>query len=109
MSPEEIDNSYSKFKKNDLTIINGISSTYERQLMEHYESNMVVVKDGGIFNTLVITKVLQDKFKTNNNLILTEYPGFTVPSRKNWIESNRIKMGLANSLVLLSSVKEKNL
>ena len=109
LKPEEIEDSYKKFKKNDLTIVNGYSSTYERQLVEHYKENMIIVKDGGIFNTLVITKELQEKFIKNNNLILTEYPGFTVPSRENWVNSNRIKIGLSNSLVLLSSIKEKNL
>lgn len=97
-----------KMIKNKITI-HGYSSFLERDVLDNKMEKAVIVKDGGIDNTLIITEEKETCVMNNGGLIISEYPGYVIPSHRNWKRSNRIKIGLSNSLILLNSVKEKEL
>lgn len=67
------------------------------------------MKDGGIENKLIITDEKEKEIIKEGGLIVSEYPGYVIPSEKNWKRSNRIKIGLSEGLVLINSIKEKGL
>jgi hypothetical protein len=63
--------------------VSGYSSLYERDLLEKTNTPKIIVKDGGIDNTLIITRPLEDKLLREGNLIISEYPSYVIPSKQN--------------------------
>ena len=109
VADKEIKKQTKEFETEGITTINGYSSTLEKKLLDNFSSKVIVVKDGGIDNSLVISEELENSILSKDNLIISEYPGHVIPTKGNWEESNRIKIGLSSSLLLLNSLKEREL
>jgi DNA processing protein len=81
LNEEQVKDVQSKLNSKEVTVTTGYSSIYERDIVENFFEDTIIVKDGGIDNTLIITKELEDKHLLKGNLILSEYPGFNIPSK----------------------------
>lgn len=69
--------------------------------------DIIIVKDSGIDSTLILQNKINKKILKDDGLILSEYPGYVIPTLKTWNDSNRIKIGLSKGIFLINSLKEK--
>ncbi len=97
-------------EQKNLTSITGCSHYFEKFFLRNSDfKNTILVKDSGIKTNICFDEKSENKFLDNNNLILSEYPDFVIPTLNTWRESNKIKRGLSRGLFLINSEKDKNL
>ncbi len=101
-------NKREEFNKNNLILISGCSSEFENHYIKRDKSdNIIIVKDSGINNNIIVESKVEKEIIKNGGLIISEYPSYSIPSLKTWYDSNRIKIGLSRGLFLINSLKEK--
>lgn len=94
--------------KFNIQLLTGQTDVFEYYLVNKTKKcNIIVIKDSGINSNLIISKEIENKIIKDNGLIISEYPGYVIPSLQTWENSNRIKIGLSKGLFLINSLKEE--
>lgn len=91
------------------SIITGFSNAFENKVLAESVEPIIVVKDSGIFSKLIIGEEVENQLLKSGGLIISEYPGEVLPTQVNWLDSNRVKVGLSSGLFLINSTKDKEL
>ncbi len=98
---------YKETKKEDITLISGYTNEFERRFVNNVNpKGMIIVRDSGIDSYINMTRIEEEHF-IQDNLIISEYPDKVIPSLNTWLNSARIKSGLADGVVLLNTLKER--
>ena len=109
LTEEEKEDIQSSYKEHDFILVTGYSTAMERDLFNLFDNRVIAVKDGGIKNTLIISKERQKEILEAGGLIISEYPGYAIPNEERWQRSNDLKIGLSNNVLFYSTIQNKTI